>query len=378
MKLKFSMFGDAASGDADKGIANTISHSHAQQRIKVNRQSQEQQGRRAWHALWQKEDATPEWFESWKQMIPGGCSCRQDAKQLLLGIEPKFDREGWFEFRHQFHNAVNTKLNKPTVSLDRARMLWRHERPATDRQRAIVTVANGTEFVELLKLTRPAMQAYADRVGADLIDLDNDTEDWGPMEKFRTFHFATQYQQTLFVDADAIITDHCPDLFEMYGHADIAAHDDWSFLFKTDWLERERNTVANRSGLAIEHTAQCLNSGVVLVNQSAADVWNKPLVDIGTSHCAEQIYLEHQIANAISSGASFANLNARANWQWWFSTHDEGRFESGLGDAWIIHFANAPKRCQTIKNFIDNRQPKECCHDMDDCKAGKECCRNQG
>jgi hypothetical protein len=378
MKLKFSMFGDAASGDADKGIATTISHSHAQQRIKVNRQSQEQQGRRAWRALWQKEDATPEWFESWKQIIPGGCSCRQDAKQLLSNLGPRFDRKGWFEFRHQFHNAVNTKLNKPTVSLDRARMLWRHERPATDRQRAIVTVANGTQFVELLKLTRPAMRAYADRVGADLIDLDNDTEDWGFMEKFRTFHFARQYEQTLFVDADCIITDKCPDLFKMYEHADIVAHDDWSFLYKTDWLERERNTVAQRSGLAIEHTAQCLNSGVVLVNQSAADVWNRPLVDIGTSHCAEQIYLEHNIANAVASGASFANLDSRANWQWWFSTHHEDRFEAGLDDAWIVHFANAPKRYQTIKDFIDNRQPKECCHDMDCSQAGKECCRNQG
>jgi hypothetical protein len=378
MKLKFSMFGDAASGDADKGIATTISHSHAQQRIKVNRQSQEQQGRRAWRALWQKEDATPEWFESWKQIIPGGCSCRQDAKQLLSNLGPRFDRKGWFEFRHQFHNAVNTKLNKPTVSLDRARMLWRHERPATDRQRAIVTVANGTEFVELLKLTRPAMQAYADRVNADLIDLDNDTENWGPMEKFRTFDFATQYRQTLFIDADCVITDKCPDLFDMYQHADIAAHDDWSFLFKTDWLERERNTVAQRSGLAIKHTAQCLNSGVVLVNQSAADVWNRPLVDIGTSHCAEQIYLEHQIANAISSGATFANLDSRANWQWWFSTHHEDRFEAGLDDAWIIHFANAPKRYQTIKDFLDNHQPKECCHGMESTQAGKKCCRNQG
>jgi hypothetical protein len=361
----------------EPGDVNTVHQVQPTQKIKITPPGKEKEGRKAWRILWQKEDADQQWFGAWKRLIPGGCSCRQDAVKLLTELKPSFDREGWFAFRHQFHNAVNTKLNKPTVSLDRARMLWRHQRPATNRQRAIVTVANGTEFVEILKLTRPFMQAYADRVGADLIDLDNDTEDWGPMEKFRTFHFARQYEQTLFVDVDAIITDRCPDLFDMYADADIAAHDDWSFLFKTDWLERERNTVANRSGLAIEHTAQCLNSGIVLVNQSAADVWNRPLVDIGTSHCAEQIYLEHNIANAVASGATFANLNARANWQWWFSTHDEGRFESGLDDAWIVHFANAPKRYATIKQYLDNRQPKECCHGMEDCQAGKECCRNQ-
>jgi hypothetical protein len=346
---------------------------------RVPRKTQKhERGRFAWRLLHTQQLPDPDWFEAWKEYIPKKCGCQQGADDLLTLCPPRYESpEDWFAWTIEYHNAVNTKLNKPTVSLDRARMLWRHERPATNRQRAIVTVANGTEFVELLKLTRPAMQAYADRVGADLIDLDNDTADWGFMEKFRTFHFARQYEQTLFVDVDAIITNRCPDLFDMYADADIAAHDDWSFLFKTDWLERERNTVANRSGLAIEHTAQCLNSGIVLVDQSAADVWNKPLVDIGTSHCAEQIYLEHNIANAISSGASFANLDSRANWQWWFSTHHEGRWEAGLDDAWIVHFANAPKRYQTIKDFLDNHQPKECCHGMDDCQAGKECCRNQ-
>jgi hypothetical protein len=361
----------------EPGDVNTVHQVQPTQKIKITPPGKEKEGRKAWRILWQKEDADQQWFDSWKRLIPGGCSCRQDAVKLLTELKPSFDREGWFEFRHSFHNAVNTKLNKPTVSLDRARMLWRHERPATDRQRAIVTVANGTEFVEILKLTRPAMQAYADRVGADLIDLDNDTEDWGPLEKFRTFHFARQYEQTLFVDADAIITDRCPDLFDMYADADIAALDESKRFYKRDWLTQERAHVAKLSELKIEDTERAINSGVVLVNQSAADIWNRPLVDIGTTHCAEQIYLGHQIEQCIASGATFADLDIRANWQWWYSVHKPGAFEAGLDDAWIVHFANAPKRYQAIKDFIDNRQPKECCHGMDDCKAGKECCRNQ-
>jgi len=370
---------DGATQAANQPISTTIRSTRTHHQTKrYTPPSTQQLGRYAWRQLHSKAEPDLQWFKRWMTLIPGGCSCRNDASFALAQCPPRFDNpEDWFAWTIEFHNLVNTKLGKPTVSLDRARMLWRNERPATDRQRAIVTVANGPEFVEILRLTRPFMQAYADRVGADLIDLDNDTEDWGPMEKFRTFHFATQYQQTLFVDADAIITDRCPDLFELYADADIAAHDDWSFLFATAWLERERKTVAQRSGLAIEHTAQCLNSGVVLVNQSAADVWSKPL-DIGTSHCAEQISLEHQIANAISSGATFASLDSRANWQWWFSTHHEGRFEAGLDDAWIIHWANAPDRHATIKQYLDNRQPKECCHGMESTQARKKCCRDPG
>jgi hypothetical protein len=378
--MKFLLIDHA--GDASKTFATQrakLGGSVHLGRIPWKPRSKEVIGRQAWKLLHQQTEYKEKWFSEWQHYIPSGCSCQKDAATILDQCPPRFDTpDDWFAWTIEFHNLVNTKLNKPTVSLDRARMLWRNERPAANRQRAIVTVANGPEFVEILKLTRPFMEAYADRVGADLIDLDNDTEDWGPLEKFRTFHFARQYEQTLFVDADAIITDRCPDLFEMYGHADIAAHNDWPFLFATAWLERERKTVAEKSGLVIENTLQCINSGIVLVNQSAADIWSHPRVDIGRSHCAEQIYVEHQIANAISSGASFANLDSRANWQWWFSTHHEDRFESGLEDAWIVHFANAPDRYNTIKQYLDNRQPKECCHGMESTQARKKCCRDPG
>jgi len=356
-----------------------VGNEHSRLAANQFRQQRAASGRSSWRVLHSEYHGGEAWVRNiWKPTVPSGCGCRKGIETMLDQCPPRFDTpEDWFAWTIEFHNLVNTKLNKPTVSLDRARMLWRNERPATNRQRAIVTVANGPEFVEILKLTRPAMQAYADRVGADLIDLDNDTEDWGPMEKFRTFHFARQYEQTLFVDADAIITDRCPDLFEMYRAADIVALNDWSYLYKTDWLQRERKAVADKSGLEIENTEQCINSGVVLVKQSAADIWSRPSVDIGRTHCAEQIYVEHRIANAVASGAAFADLDVKANWQWWFSTHHEGRFEAGLDDAWIIHWANAPDRHATIKQYLDNRQPKECCHGMDDSQARKKCCRDK-
>ena len=321
---------------------------------RINRTySQNRQGRRAWSLLWSRNNPDKQWFdEIWKKNIPQGCSCKKDADSLLSKCPPRLDsEESWFAWKHEFHNLVNAKLNKPTVSLDRARMLWRNERPATDRQRAIVTVANGPEFVEVLKLTRPAMQAYADRVNADLIDLDNDTEDWGPMEKFRTWHFAKQYDEVLFVDADCLIKPNAPNIFEQYTET-ICAHDDWSRLYKTEWLERERKTVGDKTGIDIQNTSQCLNSGVVLSRKAACDIWIRPALDIGTTHCAEQIWLEHQIDNAVSSGATLGKLDARFNWQWWFGTHDEGAFEAGLDDAWIVHFANAPDRLKLIREYL--------------------------
>jgi len=308
--------------------------------------------RRVWATLHSCELGSPEFLKKTLTGLSKSCPCAKQAETLLVDLPPRYDSpETWFEWTIAFHNAVNAKLNKPTVSLDRSYMLWRHRRPATDRTRAIVTVANGTQFVEMLRLTRPLMQAYADRVNADLIDLDNDTESWGFMEKFRVWHFAQQYDEVLFVDADCVIKPECPDLFSMYTQS-IVAHDDWSRLFKTDWLERERATVAAKTGISIEHTAQCLNSGVVLSRRSSADIWKRPEADIGTSHCAEQIWLEHCIGKRVEEGATLGRLDVRANWQWWFSTHDEGSFEAGLADAWIVQFANASNRVQEISDFL--------------------------
>ena len=332
-----------------------VSKKHVDLGVKLlSLEGQVSQGRLAWRTLWQHEQPDIEWFDrSWKHYIPRGCGCRKDAATILDQCPPRYGSpDEWFEWKHEFHNLVNAKLKKPVISLDRARMLWRHERPQTDRTRAIVTVANGTKFVEILKLTRPYMQAYADRCNADLIDLDNDTEDWGPMEKFRVWHFAKEYDEVLFVDADCLIKPNAPNIFEQYTET-ICAHDDWSRLYKTEWLERERKTVGDKTGIDIQNTSQCLNSGVVLSRKAACDIWIRPALDIGTTHCAEQIWLEHQIDNAVSSGATLGKLDARWNWQWWFGTHDEGAFEARLADAHIVHFANAPDRAKLVKEYID-------------------------
>lgn len=335
--------------DGPRNIFGDEGHRH---RAEMYQQALSFAGRQAWSKLHLQEHGSIDAIQRLKQSIPGGCSCRREADTILAAMPPVYDSpESWFEWTIAFHNAVNAKLGKPTVSLDRAYMLWRHRRPATNRTRAIITVANGTQFVEMLRMTRPFMQAYADRVNADLIDLDNDTESWGPMEKFRTWHFAQQYDEVLFVDADCVIKPECPDLFSMYTQS-IVAHDDWSRLFKTDWLERERAAVSSKTGISIEHTAQCLNSGVVLSRRSSADIWKRPEADIGNSHCAEQIWLEHCIDKRVKEGATLGRLDVRANWQWWFSTHDEGSFEAGLADAWIVHFANAPNRLQLIGDYV--------------------------
>ena len=245
--------------------------------------------------------------------------------------------------------------SKPAeIARARARLLWNRRRPDSGRNRALITVATGSEFLDILMLTRPFMQEYCERVNADLIDLTNHTEHWAPMEKFRVRYFAEHYDEVLFVDTDAVITDRCPNLFEMHKE-DIVIHEDWPKLRTVQWLFRERHAVAAQSGAPIDANLRtCLNSGIILTRHSARSIWDRPTVQIGTTHCAEQIWLEHKILNMVNCGAAkLGHLDSRANWQWWFSNHSRGFFESGLSEAWIVHFANAPNKCKTIREFIE-------------------------
>lgn len=248
-----------------------------------------------------------------------------------------------------------TKPNPAKIAMTRACLIWGNKRPKSGRTRAVITVATGPYYQGMFLLTRPFMQVYCDRVNADFLDLDNTTEKWGPMEKFRVRHFAEQYEELLFVDADAVIMEHCPNLFELHKE-DIVCHNDWARLADKNWLFTERNTVSKKSQLQLPNPETCLNSGIVLTRHSARHIWDRPTVDIGTSHCAEQIWLEYRIQDAVKSGLTLGYLDSRANWQWWFNLHNPGLFEAGLSDAWIAHFANAPERCKMIGEFVEKLQ----------------------
>ena len=312
----------------------------AQQRL-------EEKHRRLWRALHLHRDCSRDWYESWRnQLVKTSCKCVTHFKELEKSHPIAFDSEqSFFESSVSMHNAVNERLEKPVCSLERANMLWRHKRPATNRTRCVVSVAVGYEMIAIARLTWPIMQAYADRCGADFIGLDNQTEDWWGLEKFRAGHFASQYAETLFLDADCVVQDSAPVIFDEHKES-VCIHDDWGKLKNTEWLEIEREKVAKKSGVSIRHSSSCLNSGVVLSRKPASAIWLKPEVDIGTSHCAEQIWVEHQIRCGLQ-GQSVKCLDARWNWQHWFRD-----FSEGLERAYIVHFANAPNRLETITRFI--------------------------
>lgn len=285
----------------------------------------------------------PAKLADWEDRIPNyECKCREGYNQFKAADPPDFSSPmAFFHWSVRIHNAVNRKLGKAELTLGQALTLWRNVRPWSGRTKAIVTVATGREFLDLLQVTGPTIKAYADKCDADYITLTNATKSWWGLEKFRTKHFIEQYEEILFIDADCIISPETPSLFGQ--DCNVLIHDDASYLPSLDWLKSERRDVCEAIGMKYDDANLCLNSGVVYTRKAASGVWAEPPSNIPTSHCAEQIVVEQQ---AIRHG--YRELDSRFNWQFYFKN-----FYAGLDDAYIIHLATCSNKLETASLLLE-------------------------
>jgi hypothetical protein len=242
------------------------------------------------------------------------------------------------------HSLVNQSIEipKPGLSLNAARVLYLQEQSQTPR--ALVTIATGHKYRQILAESRPSLVRYAEKCQADYFELtDARHSDWR-VEKFRVHSIATCYDQTLFVDADCWIRDSCPDLFALYPRG-AALHNDWEFLHEFTWYHRARLRLFESQGFTpTEDPKLALNSGVVLCDRATADLWKPPLKPFPRDHVAEQILVETQ---AMRGELHF--MPSEFNCQWWFKA-----FTRLQPSAHIVHFADSPTKLISLRELRES------------------------
>lgn len=301
--------------------------------------------------VWKSELETRNFFTNWWEKRPKTCDCK-DAETILTKNPIDFSsKETFKESCRRLHNAVNHKLSStypdkyyPQVSTEEYQYLWNNT-PPRKSPRLVITVATG-KYKKILSYSRNSFQAYATKHGADYIELTNEiptkdllsdivddvnyTTSWH-LNKIRVGSMAAQYDQTLFVDVDCIITDKCRDLFQYPGTAIV---DDWSVLeskHTTEWIHPEVSMVAESQKLpAPDYWERCLNTGVVLCTRES-NPWVMPKYKLPHNHCGEQFWIDLNIDD-------FVSLPETCNWQWWRGKD----FWRGLPSAEVIHFAGCP------------------------------------
>ena len=306
--------------------------------------------------------AAAAWLDEWTQWsLPGGCDCAGHWGHLIKTKPPVFDSpDAFFAWTNQAHNEVNARIDEngshPPLPLARATEIWSRIaaagqvawfRPVKDTikggRRLVITIATG-KAREWLRVTRAPMQAYAEKCGADFVVLENTTQGWWGLEKFRVHEFAKQYDQTLFLDADVLVTQRADEWWRTAFPVYI--HEETYFLPSSDWLRAAWSLVMQcRDEPPVEYMyGRSLNSGVVLCSREGAAVWTPPKLPIPITHVSEQI----NVAANMLRHTQYGNLPASCNLQVWYP-----HFETRLPIAEFVHVSGQDRKLEQLKQLRD-------------------------
>ena len=232
---------------------------------------------------------------------------------------------------------------------------------------AVVTWVAGEKAYEWFSITGPAMKRYADRVGADLIVLDGfGGQPYGLANKFRVKQVLTQYvyDAVLFVDADALIQDHCVDLFRLVPDGHIGMLDESSLY--DEWMlaqyRREALALAKSQGMPLRHedVPPPRNSGLYYLPASYAHVLDHPTQSFPicgrNGATVEQTWMSLKVAE---SAAPIYEFDSHQHWLWYAD-----QSEQKAVDAMVVHFAglgDSPKaRYRRLSHYGTQSKPTAC------------------
>jgi hypothetical protein len=125
------------------------------------------------------------------------------------------------EEREEYHEAHKNRTFPPTkgnIKYKSANAIfdgWADKIQEPKRDIAICTIAGNQECEEQLEITRPAIIEYANKCGADYVELTGDQfPNWGLGNKYRVEQVAKKYIQTLYLDCDVVVTENAKNIFE--------------------------------------------------------------------------------------------------------------------------------------------------------------------
>lgn len=181
----------------------------------------------------------------------------------------------------------------------------------------VITIGVG-KMRDMLRCSRPFMESYARKIGADFLAITNGTQTWPMAEKFRLMEIGKHYERILFVDADVLIRPSAPNIFAIVPRGAIAAHDDIYFIDSgvgkfTDasWIEKEQRDLGISQDVKLERA--CINSGVVVFDGRDSDIWKAPAKPFPLAHTMEQNWVQYNIL----SKKKLFRLPGEWNHQWW-------------------------------------------------------------
>ncbi len=202
---------------------------------------------------------------------------------------------------------------------------------------AIVTIVIGDKYERVASVSLPTVRAYADRVGAAMVVLRERAfpEYQFYWEKFQAATLLERHSRVLWVDADAIIRESAPSVFDQVPEGTFAAFDEGKYF--TDRI-REMEKDGPYYGIMTQRPIEergfaYFNAGVMLFDRSHRELFLPPL-NPKNEPMSEQTYTNLAVAR---QGCKFQDLGIR-----WNGLHSLRRPDDRK-DLHIVHYAGWPK-----------------------------------
>lgn len=144
---------------------------------------------------------------------------------------------------------------------------------------AIITVSIGLEYQTLGALLHPSKKDYAQKVGADFIEITTrQFPDIHPnFEKLQIRSVLDAYDRILFLDCDTFVRKDTPNLFELIPPTHFGAYNESWWGGRTDIsADHWTNFRAPHYGVCALPMTRYFNSGVMVVSKSHQAVFDFP------------------------------------------------------------------------------------------------------
>lgn len=218
--------------------------------------------------------------------------------------------------------------------------------------RAVVTMSIGKEYETIASLTHPSIKAYAERIGAEFVNLSStDDINMPHWNKFQLYGVLAKFKRVIWLDTDLIVRDDCPDLFEIVPEEEFGIFEEGKFAPRMEIMAKAIETYAE----PVEWDGSYFNTGVMVVSRFHREIFRRPFSDkleesaLKTfeipSFLGEQSYLNIRLAQ---SGVEICKLPYRFNRM---SLMDERTGEPRHA-SYIVHYAGAPTVTEMISVIV--------------------------
>tara|TARA_A100001515_G_scaffold144850_2_gene150382 strand:- start:10609 stop:12486 length:1878 start_codon:yes stop_codon:yes gene_type:complete len=241
------------------------------------------------------------------------CQCPQAGWCDLLKKEMTATPPNWQwcqglteEERKQYHDSVNGKtrtLKRASSEMMVDLINFVDDIPTPTSDYAVCVIPANQSAMDLLDITRETIKTYAEKCGADYIELTGDQHpEWPMANKYRLYNVTSVYEKTLYLDCDVVVKEDAENIFDCTPDDKISLCDDFKSFAQwndTDWIQKEQELLIHKifknshkmvvNGKFTSNFEP--NAGVMVIPNSCSKLYCQPEVVYPKQWCFDQHWL---------------------------------------------------------------------------------------